>query len=84
MTVDKCITCGEVIPEGLQICPECMRKSGADEKEIEAAEELRDIANILSITAGTDGNIRVAMESILNIANRLEGRKQSEISAENY
>jgi hypothetical protein len=48
-----------------------MRKSGADEKEIEAAEELRDIANILSITAGTDGNIRVAMESILNIANRL-------------
>lgn len=77
MGVDKCVNCGEPVPEGLQVCPQCMKDSGASKEEVEAAEELRDIANILNITAGTDGNIRDAMESILNIAERLEGRKQS-------
>lgn len=40
-----------------------------------AAEELRDIARVLSITANTDTNIREAMTGILNIADRLERRK---------
>ena len=62
---------------GLQVCLQCMKDSGASEEEVEAAEELRDIANILNITAGTDGNIRDAMESILNIAGRLERRKNN-------
>lgn len=39
------------------------------------AEELRDIAQVLSITANTDTNIREAMAGILNIADRLERRK---------
>ena len=39
------------------------------------AKELRDIARVLSITAGTDTNIREAMTGILNIADRLEGGK---------
>jgi len=42
---------------------------------VEAAEELRDIAQVLSITANTDTNIREAMAGILNIADRLERRK---------
>lgn len=42
---------------------------------VEAAEELRDIARVLSIEAGADANIRDAMEGILNIADRLERRK---------
>ena len=77
MGVDKCVNCGEPIPEGLQVCPQCMKDSGASEEEIEAAEELKDVANILNITAGTDGNIRDAIESILNIAGRLERRKSN-------
>ena len=77
MGVDKCVNCGEPSPEGLQVCPKCMKDSGASEEEVEAAEELRDIANILNMTAGTDGNIRDAMESILNIAGRLERRKSN-------
>ena len=52
-----------------------MKDSGAGEEEVEAAEELRDIANILRITADTDMNIKIAMQSILNIADRLERRK---------
>ena len=75
MDVDKCLNCGEPVPECLQICPQCMKDSGAGEEEVEAAEELRDIANILRITADTDMNIRIAMQSILNIADRLERRK---------
>ena len=40
-----------------------------------AAEELRDIARVLSITANTDANIREAIVGILNIAERLERGK---------
>lgn len=35
-------------------------------------EDLRDIADVLKITEGTDTNIRKSMESILRIADRLE------------
>lgn len=35
-------------------------------------EELRDIAAILSIEAGSDANIKQALQGILNIAARLE------------
>lgn len=38
----------------------------------ETAQELRDIADVLKITEGTDTNIRKSMESILRIAARLE------------
>lgn len=73
--VDTCVLCGEPIPEGIQVCPECMRKAGVDETNTTAAEELRDIAAILKITAPTDGNIKIALQGILNIAARLEGKK---------
>lgn len=64
----KCEKCGAPTAEGLTLCPDCMKESGA-------AEELRDIAQVLSITANTDTNIREAMAGILNIADRLERRK---------
>ena len=47
----------------------------AEAEAVAAAEELRDIARVLSIMAGTDTNIREAMTGILNIADRLEGGK---------
>lgn len=62
--VDRCLICGEVIPEGSQVCV-----TGETE---EMAQELRDIADVLKITEGTDTNIRKSMESILRIADRLE------------
>ncbi|WP_195278219.1 hypothetical protein [Clostridium sp. J1101437_171009_A5] len=52
-----------------------MKESGAAAEAVAAAEELRDIARVLSITAGTDTNIREAMTGILHIADRLEGGK---------
>jgi hypothetical protein len=52
-----------------------MKESGAAAAAVAAAEELRDIARVLSITAGTDTNIREAMTGILSIADRLEGGK---------
>lgn len=69
----KCEKCGAPTAEGLTLCPDCMKESGA--AAVAAAEELRDIARVLSITAGTDTNIREAMTGILNIADRLERRK---------
>ena len=72
MDVDKCVVCNEPIPEGIQVCPRCMKEAGAGNAEIEAAEELRDIARVLSLTASTDANIKEALQAILNIAERLE------------
>ena len=70
MKLQHCERCGKQTAEGLTLCPECMKAAGAS-----AAEELRDIARVLSITAGTDTNIRDAMTGILNIADRLDRRK---------
>lgn len=60
---------------GPALCPDCMRATGASADQIAAAEELRDIARVLSITANTDANIREAIVGILNIAERLERGK---------
>lgn len=69
MKLQQCERCGKQTAEDLTLCPECMKTAGA------SAEELRDIARVLSITAGTDTNIRDAMTGILNIADRLDRRK---------
>ena len=70
MKLRKCERCGEQTAEGLLLCPECMKESGAAAEAVAAAEELRDIARVLSITANTDTNIREAMTGILNIADK--------------
>ena len=73
MKLTKCEQCGGPTAEGL--CPDCMRATGAAADQIAAAEELRDIARVLSITANTDANIRETIVGILNIAERLERGK---------
>lgn len=71
--VDRCLICGEVIPEGSQVCTACRNKYDIVTGETEEmAQELRDIADVLKITEGTDTNIRKSMGSILRIADRLE------------
>ncbi len=75
MEAEKCVVCGEIIPEGQQLCNSCMKT--LEIQPIEAAEieaELRDIADVLSITASTDGNIKRSMEALLRIADRLNRR----------
>ena len=71
----KCEKCGAPTVEGLPLCPACMKESGAAAEAVAAAEELRDIARVLSITAGTDTNIRESRTGILIRAVRLERRK---------
>ena len=86
--VDRCLICGEAIPEGVQVCKSCMAQYHIEAGEaVEIAEEMRDIAGVLSITANTDGNIKKSMESILRIADRLERkgneeRKRTKVFAE--
>lgn len=65
-------------------CPFSCRDSIAcivcpgQQAEGEEAQELRDIAEVLKITANTDGNIKRSMEAILRIADRLERKKGNE------
>lgn len=85
--MNRCERCGKAVPDGLPICPECLKLAGAGKAEISAAEELRDIAAILSIEAGTDANIKEALQGILNIAARLErsvsdGEKEEKTAAQ--
>lgn len=74
MEAEKCVICGRVIPKGAQVCPDCMRI--ADKEQQQTAQELRDIADVLSITANTDRNIQKSMEALLRIASRLERKKK--------
>lgn len=43
MKLTKCEQCGGPTAEGLPLCPDCMRATGAAADQIAAAEELRDI-----------------------------------------
>ena len=79
--VDHCMICGAAIPEGSQVCKSCAEQFCIEAGEaVEIAEEMRDIAGVLFITANTDGNIKQSMESILRIADRLE-RKRTKVFA---
>lgn len=71
---ERCLVCGEIIPEGSQVCTACRKKYNIEPPDDleEATQELRDVADVLKITEGTDTNIKKSMESILRIADRLE------------
>lgn len=58
--------------KGGGICADCL----AEKSDEETAEELRDIADVLSITADTDTNIKKSMEAIMRIAYRIDRRKE--------
>lgn len=77
--VDRCSICGVAVPDGAQVCKSCAEQFHIEAGEaVEIAEEMRDIAGVLSITANTDGNIKQSMESILRIADRLERKGNEE------
>lgn len=65
----KCHLCGKKALQMIEVCPDCLEKARVDQKNIK---RLRQISNILSITADTDTNIKNCMESILEIAQDLE------------
>lgn len=67
--MSKCHVCGKRALEVVEICPECLQRAAVDQEHIR---KLKQISSILSITAGTDGNIRECMESLLEIADELE------------
>ena len=73
MSRERCIICGKILPEGGQeVCVDCLAKKS----NTEAAEELRDMADVLSITEETDTSIINSMEAIMRIANRIERKKE--------
>lgn len=67
--MSKCHICGKKALEVVEVCPECLQRTAVDPKQIK---RLKQISNVLSITAGTDTNIKECMESLLEIAEDLE------------
>lgn len=65
----KCHICGKKALEVVEVCPECLQRAAVDPEQIK---RLKQISGILSITAGTDSNIKECMESIKEIAEELE------------
>lgn len=65
----KCSICGKSALEVVEVCPECLQRAAVDPEQIR---RLKQISNILSITADTDGNIKECVESIKEIAEDLE------------
>lgn len=72
MNLVYCEQCGGYTPEGYALCPSCMRKAGAGEKEVQAAAEVLELVNIINI-GDTDASRKTAIESILKITKRLGG-----------
>lgn len=79
----KCQVCGKRALEVVEVCPECLQRAEVDRGQIK---RLKQISNVLSITAGTDTNIKECMESLLEIAKDLErggtgGKEEKEDNA---
>lgn len=64
----KCSICGKPALEVVEVCPECLQRAAVDPRQIK---RLKQISSILSITAGTDTNIKECMESILDFATKV-------------
>ncbi len=78
MKSQPCTQCQKKTAVLMPVCPECMKASGMGADQRNTAEELRDIARIISITADSDGNIKDALTGILNIAGRLDEERKND------
>lgn len=79
----KCQVCGKRALEVVEVCPECLQRAAVGRGQIK---RLKQISNVLSITAGAGTNIKEYMESLLEIAEDLErngisGKEEKEDSA---
>lgn len=65
----KCHLCGKEALEVAEACQECLERAMVDPKQIK---RLRQISDILKISANTDTNIKSCMESLIEVAEELE------------
>ena len=40
MSENRCVSCGEIIPEGGQVCPVCMAKAVRQQEKLDRAEKI--------------------------------------------
>ena len=64
MKLRKCERCGEPTAEGLPLCPDCMKESGAAAEAVAAAEELLDIARVMASCSEKSGNCAFLMVTL--------------------
>jgi hypothetical protein len=77
MKIVPCEKCDKNTPEGFSLCTACMREAGAGEQEVFVASDMLDIVNILNI-GDTYASRMAAIDSILNISKKLEGKTDEE------
>lgn len=65
----KCSICGKPVFGAVEVCPDCLKRAGIDPGQIR---KIKQINSILSITAGTDGNIKECVQSLAEILEGLE------------
>lgn len=70
--MSKCNICGKKALEITEICQECLQRAEVAPQTIQ---KLRQVSDVLRISAGTDANVKECMESILKIAEDLERGK---------
>ena len=78
MEKERCAVCGKTVLDGQLFCKDCRKRFQivTAGEAAESAEEIRDVADILSITAGSDINIKRSMEALLRIAARLTEERE--------
>lgn len=65
----KCGICGKKGLRVVAVCPDCLKRAAVDHGQIK---KLKQLNNILNITADTDGNIKECVQSLAEILNELE------------
>lgn len=65
----KCHICGKKALEVVEVCPDCLKRAAVATKQID---KLKQINNVLNITANTDGNIKECVQSLTEILKDLE------------
>lgn len=71
MEVNKCSICGKKGLKSFAVCPNCLQKAAVSPEKIQ---KLKQINNVLCITADTDGNIKECIQSLAEILEDLKGR----------
>lgn len=63
MGPERCVCCGEIIPEGRQVCPQCERRKKPDVVKVETnfydKEEIYENCTVQVLTNTTTGEVSV-------------------------
>lgn len=72
--VDLCITCGEIVVEGRQVCPRCMAEATRIEPN-NNVQDLKLVHELLTKASPRSAIIVAAMDLLSGVIQRMDGAK---------